>query len=407
MSRRFVESFFPSSTHYLATSSSSAIAHAYASLFVPWWFITNEKDDDAVDVFCSSEVTLSIPVVTPLDAVAWITNTTAASSISSSSIATIRNPALCVWAASGALYGWRCSMTLYRHWRLRNCDSGVVVGSDVEATNENRPLLHHAQQSPSTLLLSLAFAGYGIMNAVAIPLHCFLPVDRTVVLPLQYPLLWTMDTFWTGAFSTAIIFAVWQEYLETSLFSTRGAGQRLHHMFLHTWGMLCACLICIVGLGGYCLHSVWSKTFITSTNAVKDDDDDESVAIATLPLELWYLLPLLLAIVVVAVSFRKASLGPSNRDSRAISPAWMGAMALAMAVFGLLADASACQCASRLWTAAGALHGSRTWWQSLLLDTLRAPAVAFGACNLSFVSLYQRTRQRPQWRLATNQTKLD
>jgi hypothetical protein len=409
MSRRFVESFFPSSTHYLATSSSSVVAHAYTSLFVPWWVIAianeNEGDDVAVDAFCSSEVTLSIPA-TPWNTTAWSTNTTdAASNSSSSSMVTIRNPALCIWAIWGALYGCRCSLSLCRQWR-RHRNGSVVATSETYAPRRQQSLL----------LWSWAFAGYGIMNAVAIPLHCFLPVqdgDGTIVLPLQYPVLWTLDTFWTGAFSTALVFAVGQEYLE-SFFSNKAAGQ--WRLFVHTWAMLWACLLVTVGLGGYCVWSVWSQTFLTSST-MKDKEHSETVltTTTTLPLELWYLLPLLVAIVVVAMSFKSAPLrGPSYHDGPAISPAWMGAVALVVAILGLLADATACRVATRLVATAGAAawqaHGSRRpWWQFLLLDTLRAPAVAFGACNGAFVSLYQRAtlRLRPELRFATNRTKHD
>jgi hypothetical protein len=391
MSRRFVESFFPSTTHYLATSSSSVIVHAYTSLFVPWWFT---DDDNAVDAFCSSEVTLSMRAPAWLDAVAWSTatnNTTtaAASSSSTSSMITIRNPTLCIWAIWGALYGCRCSMALFRQWQQ---GSGG-------APNEKRHS-HHTQSSSSStslLLFSLAFAGYGIMNAVAIPLHCFFPVDDTVVLPRQYPLLWTLDTYWTGAFSTAIICAVGQEYLET-LFSTR-AGR------LDTWATLWACIVCKVGLGGYCIWSVWGKPL----NAV-EDDNDVSVTM-TLPLELWYLLPLLVAI-VVAASARWTTTPPlESRYNIVISPACLGAVALVLAVVGLLADATACRYASRLFAGPFAdLHASKNiaWWQCLLLDSVRAPAVAFGACNVAFVSLYQRaTMPRRPWRLAACDTKRD
>jgi hypothetical protein len=260
--------------------------------------------------------------------------------------------------------------------------------------------------------------GYGIMNAVAIPLHCFFPVDGaagTAVLPLQYPTLWTLDTFWTGAFSTAIVFAVGQEYLE-SYFSNQAKGQ--WRLFVHTWATLWACLLVTVGLGGYCVWSVWSQTFITTSSTMNDKEHSETVITMTLPLELWYLLPLLVAIVVVAMAFHTTAplKGPSYRASWAMSPAWMGAVALVVAILGLLADATACRVATRLVaTTAGAAawhaHGSRRlWWQSLLLDTLRAPAVAFGACNVAFVSLYQRTRQRQAqlWqRRVTAPTKRD
>lgn len=80
----------------------------------------------------------------------------------------VRNPILCCYAVGGILLGFYGAFLLSR------------------------------KHSP---LWTIAFHSFAVMNVAAIPLHCLLPLSPH---PETVPLWWAVDTYSTGASSTAI-----------------------------------------------------------------------------------------------------------------------------------------------------------------------------------------------------------
>lgn len=215
----------------------------------------------------------------------------------------IRNPVLLLWAAAGAGLGLHQGAVLW-----------------------NQPQRRRRQ------IWAAAFLAFGLMNVAAIPLHSLLPVAPPVLLPQQYPLLWILDTFFTGCSSAALVAACRQEY-------ARRRGEALRDALPEwlAWNV-------IGGMSAILSFVGWN---------------------ATLPLELWYLLPLLMAAAALLPLLIRDCVDPH----RSGLPLAICVTAGALVVGGLAVDARLCQS------------------QQVLLDGLRAPAVAFGACDLAFYGL--------------------
>lgn len=119
----------------------------------------------------------------------------------------IRNPVLGVGAVVGMLIGGGGA------WRLQSAC----------AHPSNR-----MQWQP----FQLSFLFFGMMNAVALPLHCILP--HATDMPLQYPLWWALDCLFTGLSATALSGGCFNFYRYFSLEAT--LGHRL--AYFTTWGLL-------------------------------------------------------------------------------------------------------------------------------------------------------------------------
>lgn len=144
--------------------------------------------------------------------------------------------------------------------------------------------------SNHSALWSIAFGSFAIMNIAAIPLHC---LHSSTIHPEEAPLWWALDTYFTGASSTAICLAV-------SSFSVRD------------WMLVNV----IVG---------WVSLFLFVQSSR-----------FTFPLELWYALPTGLAGQVVLVW-----LTLSNTKASRQTLAWLVGVSAAM-LGSVLADHWCC-----------------------------------------------------------------
>jgi hypothetical protein len=222
----------------------------------------------------------------------------------------IRNPVLCLQAVTGAMLG------LYGAYR----------------THKNERLW------------SIAFIFFGLMNVVAAPLHCFLPVHDDSTLPQQYPILWVLDNLFTGVSSTAIISACLREFKDRSSWTFA-----LSSSLISEW------LVCNSTLGGASVAAFLIFDW-------------------KLPLELWYLLPTVWAGAAVA-----PLLVMDAREGQISGNAWRSlvlcGVAAALVLCGLVLDAPFCRIFSH---------------SSFALDTFTAPTLVFAACNLAFGGLLHR-----------------
>jgi hypothetical protein len=114
-----------------------------------------------------------------------------------------------------------------------------------------------------------AFVSFGLMNLVAIPLHCFVSESSKNMITMRMPysethgILWFLDCYFTGVSAMSII---------ASIFKSYGSNQT-HYPAWVLW--LCH----IYGIGSGIIWFLWSWT---------------------LPLELWYLVPIGASCLVVA-----------------------------------------------------------------------------------------------------------
>jgi hypothetical protein len=308
MSRIFVESFFPVATSLLKSRSSTVVANLYSTLF----------PDDVVER--CPEVVVVI-----------------------GRFGTIRNPILLVWAVVGSYIG------LVR---------GVVLLLAPLWKQQEQ------QQQPNTnILWSLAFLCFGWMNVVAIPLHCLVPVPvdvSPVSLPQQYPLLWLLDAYFTGAFSMAIVAACRREYYveqqqRVSICRTPSTNSS-EFVWIREW-----LVWNVVGGGGSIVSFIfWQQT---------------------LPLELWYALPVLLSTAVLFPLLIQEVVGDKKHSSW--KPVFVFVTAVVMFVGGLSLDAPLCRWTTDRHAAAAGM---------LLLDSWMVGTVAFCACDLVFYGLSLRLR---------------
>jgi uncharacterized BrkB/YihY/UPF0761 family membrane protein len=271
-------------------------------------------------------------------------------------IITIRNPALCLFAILGAMFGLFVSLLdnqlrLWLLWRRP----------------QQRNQTHHQR-----LYWSMAYLFFGLMNVAAIPLHCILPMkheafdddiqqDHRIPLPHQYPTWWMMDTGCTGIFSTLLIVAL---YTSRSSSSYGNGGDDDGIRSSNTWNqyqyVLCILLFACTAAYRFLIHD------------------------SSIELELWYSLPVLSA----ALSFAHELMHHHQhhsllKKSRALSYYYV--IAIALLFGGILIDASSCR-----WIEQTLNHHPRSknirlsWWW----DLTRLPAIAFGACDLVFLGLY-------------------
>ena len=146
--------------------------------------------------------------------------------------------------------------------------------------------------------LSLAFGSFGLMNVSAIFLHCLWAApsssslsssslssssvlstsSSSLTYPEVYPLLWICDTYMTGVSSICLLFTSLEQYSS----SQRRRRQRLPSSVFHSW-LLCQS-VGVVCIGWF----FWVHPSSVSSSSTNNYN-------YTLPLELWYLIPILLA----------------------------------------------------------------------------------------------------------------
>jgi hypothetical protein len=212
------------------------------------------------------------------------------------------------------------------------CIIGVYGGSIV--------LLRAKNQNKQSFLLSLSLLSFGLMNFAGLFLHCLFsnPGSSTTTYPEAAPWTWMMDCYMTGVSATAFILASLQD-VQTML-STRN---------LLIWCM------CVNLIGVACVMSFFHLD-------------------ATFPLELWYLLPVLLTVPVAPGAFFGPSLGSckslkslSRRQVTALACLALGGLSI---IAGLHLDATFCR-----------------WFGDSYYDALTVTNMIFLGCDLAFLGI--------------------
>jgi len=216
-------------------------------------------------------------------------------------------------------------------------------------------------------LWSAAFGCFGLMNAVAVPLHCWVvvPATNTSNLAISHPLLWILDCFFTGASSMALIAAglglcsnsnkqmsrpvrIVRRVLQPS-FALRPTATAMQSWL--QWN----------GLGVAAIGLFYSFT--------------GGSILQTLALELWYLAPVVVAgqvlLPLIVMDATDATDTPNSASCRT-AVVWVLA-GVTCAVVGLWLDANLCR-----WTTA-------IGWETL--DALTATTLVFAGCDMAFVGV--------------------
>ena len=345
MSRVFIESFFPTIITKLRSICDSLLDFKYInknSYNILSILLHNDDMTDGMD-FCRSEITVTMSLHHSLDDNYF-------DELHTPTKISIRNPALCLFAIFGAIFGIYTS--------LLDDNLGLHL------------LLRRPQRNLTPVLYwSMAFLFFGFMNMAAIPLHCLLPMKSNTLdditfhrIPLakQYPYLWMMDTFCTGVFSTSLIAALYtsrtiiNNYVTITSTVWNRCDQYLIFMFV------CGCTA-------------------TSRYLIYD---------SSIELELWYILPVLLAAASFAFElFRRMSHHLLLSQNRILFYYYL--VALFWLFTGIFLDPLSCR-----WIVQMHNHKHQSnqidlsWWW----DFTRLPAIAFGACDLVFIGLYHHLR---------------
>jgi hypothetical protein len=231
----------------------------------------------------------------------------------------IHHPILCCHAIAGVLIG------VYGAQR-------ILQGDNHDITNQKTAKNFHRH------LWAVAFAAFAAMNMVAIPLHSCRPESivsipspssgpATILLPTSTirPWLWALDTYCTGASSTAICLTTFSE----------------------TFSMKDWLLVNVIGIMGMYTYLQLGYKY-------------------TLPLELWYLVPTVLAAQMTLLWLQLLDTVAARRT--AVRLVAIGGTMVA----GILLDP---------WFCSFLPHYLRFW------DLFTGPANVFLGCNLAFVTL--------------------
>lgn len=167
-----------------------------------------------------------------------------------------------------------------------------------------------ASRSSVSKLWIVSFLAFGVMNLSAVWLHCLWPApsqydlkSTSLLYPEAYPMLWMIDTYMTGVASTALLVASLETNQERQQSRTNQDGKtRRTGLFWILQGIGMTCLASfLVSLLVWLLEGV-GLTFLAAlllhTGKGKMTDTDLSIR-TTYPLELWYLVPPLLATIPV------------------------------------------------------------------------------------------------------------
>jgi hypothetical protein len=338
MSKAFVQSFFPA-----FTSLVDAYVPAVSQLLLP---------DDVAELCPEPTVHVTFAVLHLLRELFPLTASYIVNS-NNSMTAVVRNPVLALASIVGIAIGFGGARRYY-HWHHYDYDA----------------------YTSNSILWSVAYACFGLMNVVALPLHCLVEVDSTtdkMSLPIQYPWLWVLDCFLTGASSLAIILASvsvyyqhrrrifptkwWVSSSTNSSSSSAFLQQFKYEPTMYSW-------ICWNSIG------VTSIACFLCCSSANDQPQYEITSMAkTLPLELWYLVPTAMAGHVLFPLLFLLTSSEYHKDR------WSGAfcciVGAAFVVLGLALDATLCR-----WT-----QGALTW------DGLYASTLTFWGCDIAFYGM--------------------
>lgn len=246
----------------------------------------------------------------------------------------------------------------------------------------------------------VSYAAFGMMNIVAIWIHCLLEAPDGLY-PESYPLLWMVDTYMTGVAASALTIACLETYYysrdKSSNRST--ANDEWDVMFWSIQGLGLLALASFIGnyifwvldlIGLSFLSALWLKT---GKGRIPADPPSMEVTHA---LEMWYLVPPLIATVAAIQLFFGPIVGnqPTSQQ-RTIFPQWssisslrnlrishiMFATSLIMpTILGIGLD--------RFWC--WAIH-SRQGGGTLAFffwDLLTASTMTFLGCDLSYLAIF-------------------
>jgi hypothetical protein len=265
----------------------------------------------------------------------------------------LRNPALLLFSVAGTMFG------LYVG--LFDTVLGILT---IPLRKKLHPSLKAEWQCEQYRWWSASFLFFGLMNAAAVPLHSLLPVvdlkgqQKREPIPQQYPILWIMDTYFTGLFSLTLLVAIRGRHSHKRRNSASHGGE--------TWRfILWILLIGWVAIARFVLYGT------------------------SIELELWYVVPIL----TTALYFSgNLLLGTRSFIYFSQPPA---CSSIYIAVFcilvgGLLLDAPLCR-----WSVQYRSQHSLDRYLQLLWwwDFGRLPAIAFGACDLAFFGIYLHVRK--------------
>jgi hypothetical protein len=318
MSKVFVHSFFPAFSSLLDT-----YLPAVSQLLLP---------DDVAELCPEPTVHVTVPLL--------------------SSIVVVRNPVLAVAAIVGIRIGFGGARRYYH-------------GHD-DATST----------SPS-ILWSMAYLCFGLMNVAALPLHCLVE-SATDNMTLEHPLLWVLDCFLTGASSLAIILASLSVH-QRRIFPTKWLSDNtgmitvaLLHLFmfepnLYSWirwnsNIGVASIACFL----WCSYS-------TPNDEPQDESSQQQQQefismMKTLPLELWYLVPIAIAGQLLFPLLFLLTSSDGHKDRSGVFCCIVGATVV---ILGLVLDATLCR-----WT-----QGAQVW------DGLMASSLTFWGCDIAFYGM--------------------
>ena len=265
----------------------------------------------------------------------------------------IRQPALFIGALVGIVVGIGGSVSL---WRLKRHSNQEKFG-----------------------YWCVAFFTFGLMNATAIFLHGFYPPPiPDDDYPTSSPWLWMWDCYFTGVSSTSLILA------SVQALQSRKRFQLPFPTFSLWQSYICLQLIGIFCIMWFCKGLEWDLLSNATSSIL-------SLPIrSTLPLELWYLLPALLAGIPLGWLLYESFQDPRlwNLQSKqtqkfpfvlptssyfhgsAILFCWIVGPLVALG--GIPMDATLC-----LW-----LQNYSTW------DAFTAGSMMFWGCDVCFIGLY-------------------
>jgi hypothetical protein len=332
MSKAFIHSFFPAFKSLIDT-----YLPAVSQQLLP---------DDAAELCPEPTVHVTVPPLLrsllPLSASSFIVG----SSSSSSMTAVVRNPVLAFAAIVGIAIGFGGARRYYHG---------------------------HVHDTSTSILWSVAYLCFGLMNVVALPLHCI--VESTDNVALQHPWLWVLDCFLTGASSLAIILASLSVYyqqqrrifpwLSNSTSSSTSAllQQFMYEPTIYSWirwnsNIGVASIACFF----------WCSSANDQPQRESQQQQEIISIMKTLPLELWYLVPTAIAgHVLLPLLF----LVTSSDDHKDRSGGFWCIAGGALVVLGVVLDATLCR------RTQGALV-----WDGLMVSTL-----VFLGCDIAFYGM--------------------
>jgi len=366
MSRRFVESFFPAVFARLSRSVPGLVSH----LLFP----------DDVAVLCPE---VSFVVVTSIRGNDGGSLPTVA----------IRNPVLGLWAMAGIWVGLRGTQ------RLRSRYNKEFQGDVTDDVNNCKIQYRCLQWWYGSWCVS--FASFALMNAVAVPLHClfFAEDSPKATTPQEYPWLWAADCFFTGASSTLISAACLTPRLAVAEGSDNDRSTTNSRLAVVRFWLVFNTAVVLLSVIYFLLASS------PDHEVVRRRGGDRG---GTLALELWYLLPTVVAgylllptmildlirimlrqshSPVMATTAAAPAMAAHQRERRRKRSAVIGiAVSLLggfMGLAGIPLDAPAC----RRFPPPSHPQFSSSSLPPLFMDALTAPAMLFGGCVLVFAGL--------------------